>query len=140
MPKRKVTIISAGIVIIVLAVFITWKWVFREADTSVSAQKADISLDAAKLVQDFEMNEDSANTKYLNKVVSISGTVDNLKETENNITVYLKDPGDISGVVCSFDKTTLDTSSVKPGDRVKIKGICSGYLLDVVLNKCAIDK
>ncbi len=140
MSRKKIIILSAGILIVAVAVFITWKWVFREAKTNVSSQKADISIDAATLVQNFETNEDSANVKYLNKIISISGIVDNLKENEDNITVYVKNPDDMSGVMCSFDKTTIDPASLKPGDKVKIKGICSGYLLDVVLNKCALDQ
>lgn len=140
MSRKIVTFIFAGVIIAAIAVFITWKWVFREASTDVSSQKAEITMDAVTLVQNFEANEDSANARYLNKIISISGNVDNVKENDDNITVYLKNPDDLSGVRCSFDKTAIDPVSVKPGDKVKIKGICSGYLLDVVLNKCAIDK
>jgi hypothetical protein len=140
MSRKTITLIAAGVIIAAVAVFITWKWVFREAETDVSSQKADITMDAAALVQSFETNEDSANAKYLNKIIGISGNVDTIKVNDDNITVYLKNPEDMSGVMCSFDKSAIDPTSIKQGDKVKIKGICSGYLLDVVLNKCAIDK
>ena len=118
-----------------VAVFITWKWVFREAKTNVSSQKADISIDAATLVQNFETNEDSANVKYLNKIISISGIVDNLKENEDNITVYVKNSDAMSGVMCSFDKTAIDPASLKPGDKVSIEIERIGTLTNPVVNE-----
>jgi hypothetical protein len=37
-----------------------------------------------------------------------------------------------------LDKKSFDPALVNPGSRTFIKGICTGYLMDVVLNKCSI--
>ena len=54
------------------------------------------------------------------------------------VSLTLKSPDEISGVICSFDKTALPEKLPEIGDTIKIKGMCSGYLLDVVLNKCSL--
>ena len=54
--------------------------------------------------------------------------------------IYLKNPEDAAGIMCGFDKTAIDKSNLKPGDTIRIKGICTGYLMDVVLNKCTLEK
>ena len=132
---RKSIIIAASIIIIVLAVA-GWKIVFKPAAISVASQKADISIDAATLLHDFETNEKAANAKYLDKVILVTGTVEYIKTDSAGFTVYLTEDG-VSGVLCSFDRNAVDSKIFRKGEKASVKGICSGYLMDVVLNKCS---
>ena len=68
----------------------------------------------------------------------VSGTVDSVTEDSLGYSVYLKEKDAISGIVCSFDKSSIDSARVKPGAQINVKGICTGYLMDVVLNKCSL--
>ncbi len=128
-------------VLLVLAAFLFVKfYIFKKADTSVVSKKADIVMEAGDLVKSFETDEKSANVKYLNKIIVVKGEVDNITDTKADITVYIKQKGKTSGIMCSFDRTEFQRNVVKIGDQVSIKGICSGYLMDVVLNKCTVEK
>ena len=95
-------------------------------------------MDATKLLQDFETNEDSANLKYGSKIVMITGTVGSVTKDSLGYSVYLKEEDSISGVVCSFDAASFDSARIRPGAKINVKGICMGYLMDVQMNKCSI--
>ena len=58
----------------------------------------------------------------------------------NSVGFAHAEKGKTSGVMCSFDKNVIKKDAVKPGDSVNIKGICNGYLMDVIMNKCVLMK
>lgn len=133
--------ILPGVILIALGIFLFVKfYIFKKADVSVASKKPDIEMVAGDLVKGFETDEKAANTKYLNKIIEVKGVVDNVTETKADVTVYLKEKDKTAGIMCSFDKLEFQKNLVKAGDQVRIKGICSGYLMDVVLNKCAVEK
>jgi len=138
MKKLKIIIfilVVGGVIGVIVALR-----VFKKAEISVASAKAELAIGASPLTQQFENNEDSANALYLGKIIEVSGTINSISDNEQGISIYLKNNGESSGVMCSFGKGTIKTSELSQGQSVKIKGICNGYLLDVVLNKCAISK
>lgn len=112
-------------------------YTFRKADISVESKKADAEIDAVALLDAFETDESKANELYLGKVISVTGKVESVSQDSIGISVYLKEEDDIAGVLCTFDKTS-DVSAIETGSIAEIKGICTGYLMDVVLNRCAL--
>jgi hypothetical protein len=135
--KRIILIILA---LAIVGAFITWKVVFRKSDTSVASKKADVEITADSLFASFEGDETKANSLYLNKIVLVSGLISEVTVTETGYSVYLKNPDDISGILCGFNGKLQNEDNLKTGAVVKIKGICTGYLMDVVLNKCSLEK
>jgi hypothetical protein len=123
----------------VLASVLVYLYTFRKSDVSVGSKKADVEIEAPALLEAFETDEDSANELYLGKIISVTGTVESVSEDSVGISVYLKEMDAIAGVICSFDKESNDISTVEKGNKVIIKGICTGYLMDVVLNRCALE-
>jgi methyl-accepting chemotaxis protein len=138
--SRKGLIITVIIFLVILGAIIIYLWTFRKSDLSVSSKKADVEIRSGELIQSFEKNEKLANEAYLNKIIVLAGTVDNISEDSLTVTVYLKDKDAVSGIICSFNKSVLDISKISKGSEIKVKGICSGYLLDVVLNKCSLEE
>jgi len=51
------------------------------------------------------------------------------------------DTGDpMYGIACTLITIEPATGNVKPGEKITVKGICTGYLSDVVLtNSCLIN-
>jgi hypothetical protein len=137
--KTRYRYIIAFIVLALVAAVIIWKYTFRPSGTDVAAEKADVIIDAAGLLQSFETNEAEANTLYLGKILIVTGTVESVSEDTLGISVYLKSSDAVAGVICSFDKKNPDVQALEKGTPASIKGICTGYLLDVVLNKCSIE-
>lgn len=136
--SRKRILIIGFIVVAALAVWLAVRYTFRESEKSVASEPAVAALHASQLLQLFEEDETAANQQFLGKVVSVNGVIDGVIEDSVSVSVYLKNPEDFSGVMCVFDKTLLDAASLQKGAEISIKGMCSGYLFDVILNKCAL--
>jgi hypothetical protein len=136
--SKKLRYIIAFLILALIAAFIVWKYTFRKSDVSTESKRPDYKMEASVLLQEFETNETTANSLYLDKIVVVTGTIASVTEDSVGISVYLKEQDAMSGVICSFDKTALNKSAVDTGLTVSIKGICTGYLMDVVMNRCAL--
>jgi hypothetical protein len=138
--SRKTILILSIVIIGIIIGLIALRWVFRPAESSVKSEKADIIIDAAALVSQFETNETEANNTYNDKVVQVTGIIESVTEDELGINVTIKKPEDMSGVICSFDKQTVTKEAFIVGQSTTIKGRCTGYLMDVVLKKCSVSE
>jgi Na+-translocating ferredoxin:NAD+ oxidoreductase RnfG subunit len=138
--KRKTIIVLILFIAAIIVALVVWKWTFKKSDVSMASQKADVEIEADILTQEYENNEEAANAKYLGKVIVVSGIISSLNEEEQGLSVYLKKSEAMSGVMCTFSKDEVDATRIKVGNKIKIKGICDGYLMDVKLNKCSLEK
>lgn len=119
-----------------LAVYFYYK---QPADIRTST--AHYTTTAPALLADFLENETAANTRYLDKIVTVTGTISNIDPDHENPAVFLETGNPMAAVTCSFYNTELATlKSLQTGSVIKIKGVCTGMLTDVVLNKCSIVK
>ena len=93
--------------------------------TSIDLQKA------------FETDEAGSSAKYINKIIEVTGEIASVKPGEKSfINVSLRTGSDLSSVICTFPAS--DTTFFKTGNQITVRGICSGFLMDVLLNNCAI--
>jgi len=107
----------------------------------ISGKKADFSLTPQNLLADFTANEQSANARYLDKVILTEGKINSIKSDEKNNVNIVLDTGDpMSGISCVLDKDETEKSEkLKLNDAVKIKGVCTGMLMDVIMVNCVIE-
>lgn len=137
MVKAPVKYIWLFFLVVVFVGTISWLILFNN-EIRISS-KPDFIMEATDLIQAFEADESLANDVYLNKIISVSGIVESISEDSLEITVYLKEKNAVSGIICSFDRDA-DISDVMKGVRIQIKGRCTGYLMNVILNKCSVEK
>lgn len=132
----KKVIIAAAIVAVLGAVaFVS---VYNKPHQSID--NVDHELAAIDLINAFENNEEDANARYLDKVIEVKGKVRQVIEQENSYIILLGDDASLmNGVSCTLDdKDNSVAYGLKAGDDVVIRGICTGFLLDVVLVNCII--
>ena len=93
-----------------------------------------------ELYTEFKDNETAANLKYLNKPIEVVGKIVATNTAENGITTVAIDSGDPMGVIsCELSSSeNPKISKLAPLDNIRIKGICTGFLTDVILNNCVI--
>ena len=134
----KQKIIIGALIAVVLGVVGVWFFVFY-APTHFKRDVADekgIPLTAAALVKAYQENEPNANALYLDKPLEIKGEIGETKlDQVGNTTLSLKSEDAFASVFCTLKKA--DTS-FKPGQTVTVKGICTGFLSDVVLKDAII--
>jgi hypothetical protein len=98
------------------------------------ASETGIPVTAQELYTKFTTNEPQANQAYLNKVLQVSGQVLEVKNAPNAGKVVVLNTGDpMFGVACTINQAPAASKPVKPGEKITVKGICTGYLSDVVL-------
>ena len=96
----------------------------------------DFSMSAVDIFEEYELDEYASNEKYLDKVIHIQGTVQDVKEEGGSISITL-DSGGMFGVICQLDELSKHKrTDFTIGEEVSLKGICTGLLMDVVLVRC----
>ncbi len=133
---KKIAIVLLGLAVIGgIAGYLLW----NKPHQDVSATKADVVFTADHLLKAFESNEEAANKKYLDKIIKVNGVIRNVEKNDaGEISVILATDNDMSSVICNFDPDFRDIQKLNQGKEVVIKGLCSGYLMDVVLDRCVL--
>jgi hypothetical protein len=97
-------------------------------------------LEASTFIKQFETDESKANAKYADQTISVHGVAHTIQTTDTTATVFLNDGYSGTSVVCQFGReSNQEIKDLRKGDPVTIKGICSGYLMDVVMVRCVLD-
>lgn len=100
--------------------------------------KPDFIITAPLLQKEFEDNEETASARYTNKILEVTGTIASIIRADStHLNISLKTGSDMSSVICTFISVG-DPSQFKPGDEITLRGECSGFLMDVLLNNCAM--
>jgi hypothetical protein len=106
--------------------------------TDMAKAKPDFVITATALQKEFEDNETAASTKYINKIIEVTGIIATIKPAENNVLNISMDTGsDISAVIGTFP-AIADPPKLTVGSEITFRGECSGFLMDVLLNNCAV--
>jgi hypothetical protein len=111
-------------------------YLFRMQHKDLGKVKPDFVITAVDLQKAFEDNEAAATSKYVKKILEIDGEVESVKTGEANVlNVTIKSGSELSSVICTFVPAT-DPAKFTAGSRVTVRGECSGYLMDVLMNNC----
>lgn len=112
-------------------------FIWNKPARDVAAEKA-IKISATALYDSFVNNEPAANASFLNKAVEVTGIVNNIKKNQAGETVvYLQSSDVVFGVNCTFKQPP---KAINKGSSITFKGICTGYLSDVILNEGVLVK
>jgi tRNA_anti-like len=103
---------------------------------NVTKTKA-LAVAATQLAAAYENNEPGANSNYLDKVLEVTGEINEISKNQKGETVITLKGTDMSGIICTLEGAT--PAITKTGATVVIRGICTGYLTDVVLVRCIVE-
>jgi hypothetical protein len=107
-------------------------YMYNKPVASLEKKKPDVEVTASQLITDYEADETKANETYLGKLVQVSGKVVDITLEDGRKKIHLETPNPISLIICELE-AGKETGALKAGDEVKVKGLCSGYLSDVIL-------
>lgn len=130
--KKIKTIIFLIVIFGMMGSAYAWFFVWNKPKQNVKDAKA-IPVMASSLFAEYQTNEKTANRKYIDKVIEVTGEVNNVAKNTEGKTVVLLKTGDLMfGVNCTLE----EDAKISNGEQVSLKGICTGYLTDVVLIRC----
>ncbi len=136
--KKNLKIVLILIAILALAGAAAGFYLYNLKPKDLGKVKPDFVVTSSELQSAFEENETAAVIKYVNKIIEVTGEIGSIEPGENNsVNISLKTNSSFSSVICTFP-SGVDSGKVKEGSQISIRGECSGYLMDVLLNKCVI--
>lgn len=123
---------------IALSAILAALYMFNLKHTDMAKAKPDFIITATLLQKAFEENEAAASNMYNNKILEVTGIIASVKPADNNIiNISLVTGNDFSSVICTFPAIS-DPSKFSTGNEITLRGECSGFLMDVLLNNCAV--
>jgi hypothetical protein len=134
-------VIIIGIAVILVGV-IAMLYFYDLGYEDIIRAKPDYELTAEELYYEFSNDENSANEKYVGKLLEVAGKLNRKEITSDSTLNLVLETGQAAGsVVCSFKDTEISNHTVlEEGDEVIIKGICTGRRMDVILEDCYLLK
>ncbi|QHS60210.1 OB-fold protein [Chitinophaga agri] len=129
MTRRKMIILATALLCLIAAG--TGYYLYNKPRTSAAHAHTDKHLSALQLYDAFTMNEQHADSLYVNKVLEIKGTVTDVQKNGAVVSVLLAGQADgAGGVNCSLVPGE-EGPLPEVGQSVMIKGLCTGLLMDV---------
>lgn len=125
----------AGLLMIAIGLGI---YQYNKPHQNIEKAKSDIIIEAPALFTAFSEDEAAANAKYLDKIIEISGKVMAVNpDEEGHLSITLDSGSELFGVICQMEESdNVKKATFNVGETVRVKGKCTGMLMDVVLVRC----
>jgi len=126
------------LVLAIVGAFIGYK-IYNKPHVDVAETSADIKITANKILEEFSEDETLANSKYLEKIIAVNGEIADIKIEKEKGIITLKTNDDFGSILCHLStEATKELDSLNVGQTITVKGICTGFLMDVILVKSEI--
>ncbi|RYD77238.1 MAG: hypothetical protein EOP53_13305 [Sphingobacteriales bacterium] len=104
-----------------------------EKTAATNTLKADFTVEAFQLIHEFVTADTAANAKYRNKVVLVNGLISEMNASDSTATLSMADSTG-SYAIFDFEKEqAAKVKALKVGDKVTVKGLCSGSIYSDIL-------
>jgi tRNA_anti-like len=135
----RVIILSALVIATPMLAYLGYQYFRPPADT-VNIN-ADIKETALNIGAAYLQDETGSDTKYLGKVVDISGKIAEIESNgSEGKTVYFESNDQSAPVAVLMTLGNSKNDGFSKGDSVLIRAFCTGYLMDVTFNRGALIK
>ncbi|WP_243473242.1 OB-fold putative lipoprotein [Winogradskyella sp. MH6] len=121
----------ALIIVLIITTVIGYNYVYQD-HRDIESEQTEFTMSSVEINQLFSKNPTSAEQKFLNKTIEVSGLITDINS--NDITID-------DTVFCQFSNNL--EPSLNKNEKVKIKGRVIGYddlLEQVKLDQCSINK
>ena len=113
---------------------------FKTSEKNLEKVASEIALNSDKLVSSYLSNPKKSEALYSGKIIELEGFVKEVSFLNNRNTVILYTKNKDSCVICDVHSSQIEKiKTLKKHQKIHIKGICKGFLKDVILLNCYID-
>ena len=129
--KKKIIYALIVIVIIGIAGGAYGLYLFYKPAKNFATSKAEITMTAKQIFDEFTSNQDAANQKYVSKdkTIQLSGMVKEISKNQDGSIIIRLDvsnpDGDVSCTIVT--EQALKVDKYKLGTNITVKGQCTGY-------------
>jgi uncharacterized protein (DUF1330 family) len=134
---KKYALVAITIIIAIASIYGYREFNRKPAD--VSSLKTQVVVTADSIIAAYERDEVKANEKFLGKTIVVNGVVSEMNNEHDTLLNVIIGNNGLHNVSCLLNNTQLENyKKCSVGKPVFIKGICTGFLADVELNRCVI--
>lgn len=127
----------SGILLLILAA--GWLYyLYHQPRVDVTGKDVEYVVTAIDLFDEFEKNDAEATAKYADKILIVSGTVKEFIGSGEHLTIKLDTGNDNGDINADLNKMNKEENIVI-GNKILLKGRCTGFLSDVYLADCIIE-
>ena len=113
---------------------------FKSSEKNMEKETAELSVSSNKIVNAYTINEEKSNILYAGKIIEVTGFVKEITFLNNRNTIILNSNTQTFGVICDVNPNQKGKiKQLKENQKIRVKGICEGFLKDVILLNCSID-
>lgn len=116
---------------------------YFKSDSLVSETQniAAIEINAVNLYSAFENNEEKADSLYKEKLIQVSGHISEIsKNNDGEYEILLETKNELGYVACRVANSSPNQDLILENKNIKLTGICSGLMMDVLVINCVVEK
>jgi hypothetical protein len=141
--KTWVKILIGLIIVGVLGFIAVYVFVYNKPHPDYEKEKTDISIPARELYTAFKENDSIANSKYTGKVLEVIGSLSKTETPEEDLTIAIIVVeqgmyGDQGVRFTMLPEHSKNIMNYQPGQTITLKGLCTGFNSNVVIEKASI--
>ena len=120
-------------VLLLAGVAIIW-YIFTEKFIDTAESKPEFTVNALDFIKEFQQNDSLANKKYIEKIITVNGTVSEVELADTSINIKFADSTSGDYVIFAFQQQHLnEAKTLEEGKQASIKGSCSGGTYSEIL-------
>lgn len=136
--KQKLLLTFTAFIVIAVCMTVYLK-VNQKVESDTFNTKTENQVASEKLVRAFLDNEPEANGNYVEKAIEVKGMVKDVTFVNDRYSIFLHGGTEYSSVMCAMKEDQYkNIQNLKKGQSVILKGICKGFLMDVIFLDCII--
>lgn len=133
--RKKIALFFVGSLVLVLSLL--YFQFTKKQHIEVVHIQPDSIVSSENLVANFLSDQSQANHAFTDKIIEVVGKVKEVSFLNNRNTLILQGPIEDSGIICDMNSDQFSLiKKLQKGQKVKIKGICKGFLKDVIMLNC----
>jgi hypothetical protein len=130
--NQKLLLILAAVLVTVFCATLYFK-VNQKVQIDTINIETETQVTSKKLIAAFLNNEADANLRYVEKAIETQGVVKEVTYVNDRYTIFLQGDKELYSVMCVMKKNQYqEIQKLKKGQRVILKGVCKGFLMDVI--------
>ena len=134
--KLKIALVFFIVLIVALTAAIVY---YNKPHVDVKNSDAAFVLTAENLISEYQSNEVRTTAKYSERVIQVEGKVFEISTLKGNSIITLKDETLESSIICHMlPEENKKALQILKGQNISIKGISTGYLMDVIMVRCTL--
>ncbi|NER13447.1 hypothetical protein GWK08_08370 [Leptobacterium flavescens] len=134
--KLKITLIALVFLVGGITIYLLYN---SKPYAHIRRAEATYILSAGNLIADYDKDEALANKKYSESIIEVSGRISEIKKVMEYHVISLYGNETESGIICHMlPEENSKVTRLQKEQQITLKGVCTGYLIDVMMIKCIL--